>query len=62
MVMQQRDRAEVGVLAAVLAEPEIRAEALERARYRIAQGPLDADALARSVLAGHALLRARVTR
>jgi hypothetical protein len=50
------------MLAAVLGEPEIREEALERARRRIAQGPLDADALARSVFAGHALLKATARR
>lgn len=55
--MQQRVRAEVGVLAAVLGEPEIRLEAMERAKRRIAQGPLDSDVLARSVFAGHALLK-----
>jgi hypothetical protein len=60
MGMQQRVRTEGRVLAAVLGEPEIRPEALERARRRIAQGPLDADVLARSVMAGHALLKAHL--
>jgi hypothetical protein len=55
--MERRVRAEVGVLAAVLDEPEIRLEALQRARRRIEQGPLNAEDLARSVLAGHALLK-----
>ena len=59
--MEQRVRAEVGMLAAVLGEPEIRLEALERARRRIEQGPLNAEDLARSVLAGHALLKVSAT-
>jgi hypothetical protein len=45
------------MLAAVLGEPEIRLEALERARRRIAEGPLSSEDLARSMAAGHALLR-----
>lgn len=45
------------MLAAVLDQPEVRLEALERAKRRIAQGPLNAEDLARSVLAGHELLR-----
>jgi hypothetical protein len=49
------------MLAAVLDEPEIRLEALQRARRRIELGPLDAESLARSVLAGHALLKVAST-
>lgn len=50
------------MLAAVLDEPEIRLEALQRAHRRIEQGPLSPEDLARSVFAGHALLRATASR
>jgi len=60
--MQRHVRAEVAMLAAVLDEPEIRLEALQRAHRRIEQGPLSPEDLARSVFAGHALLRATASR